>query len=75
VEQADAARHVTDGLAPIAPDVRVAIELLVIERMAAADIARVLGWPNAKAVYNRVYRALDSVRAKLERAGIRRQDL
>jgi len=75
VEQADAARHVADGLAPIAPDVRVAIELLVIERMAAADIARVLGWPNAKAVYNRVYRALDSVRATLERAGIRRQDL
>jgi hypothetical protein len=34
-----------------------------------------LGFPNAKAVYNRVYRALDALRSELERAGIKREDL
>ena len=75
VERADAARHIASGLDSLAPDVRLAIQLLVVERVTAADIARVLDWPNAKTVYNRVYRALDSVRKALEHSGIRREDL
>lgn len=54
---------------------RVAVELYVVEGLAAADIARVLGLPNAKAVYNRVYRALDALRAWLDDAGIGDRDL
>jgi RNA polymerase sigma factor (sigma-70 family) len=75
IEQADLARCLNTAVASLAPDVRLAVELLVVERVAAADIARVLKWPNAKAVYNRVYRALATVREQLERAGIRREDL
>jgi RNA polymerase sigma factor (sigma-70 family) len=75
VERADAARHIDDALASLTPDVRLAVQLFIVERVGADDIARVLNWPNAKAVYNRVYRALDAVRARLERAGVRREDL
>jgi len=62
------------ALGSLAPEERVAVELYVLEELPAADIARILGFPNAKAVYNRVYRALDALRAHLERAGVRRED-
>ena len=54
---------------------RVAVELYVIEELPAAAIAKTLGLPYAKAVYNRVYRALATVRESLERAGLGREDL
>jgi RNA polymerase sigma factor (sigma-70 family) len=54
---------------------RVAIEMYVIDELPADQVAHVLGLPNAKAVYNRVYRALQSVRESLEGAGLRRDDL
>jgi RNA polymerase sigma factor (sigma-70 family) len=54
---------------------RVAVELYVVDQLPAADIARILGLSGAKAVYNRVYRALDAVRAWLEGAGIGANDL
>lgn len=54
---------------------RVALELYVVDELPAADIARVLGLPNAKAVYNRVYRSLEAMRMKLDEAGISREDL
>ena len=66
---------VEQALCALSAEDRVALELYVIEELPAADIARTLGLPNAKAVYNRVYRALDAVRAQLERSGIRREDL
>src|SRR5712692_1999318 len=56
-------------------DEQVAVQLFVIEELPAADVARLVGWPNAKAVYNRVYRALGEIRAGLEAQGIRREDL
>ena len=59
----------------LGPEDRVAVELYVIEDLPAQDIARILGWPSAKTVYNRVYRALAAIRAALEQAGIRRGDL
>lgn len=49
---------------------RLAVQLHVIEEMPAAEIARVLGWPNAKAVYNRVYRGLARLRATLVEHGV-----
>ena len=54
---------------------RVAVELHVLEELPAADVARLLGLPNAKAVYNRVYRALEVLRGQVERAGLSREDL
>jgi DNA-directed RNA polymerase specialized sigma24 family protein len=38
--------------------------------MPADQVARSLGLQNAKAVYNRVYRALAQLRERLERSGI-----
>jgi hypothetical protein len=34
-----------------------------------------VGWPNAKAVYNNVYRMLDALRHKLEGIGMGSDDL
>ena len=74
-ESADTARHLAEALAAFTPVHRLAVELFVIEGMSAADVARAVGWPNAKSVYNSVYRTLDALRLKLERAGIRAEDL
>ena len=54
---------------------RRAVDLYVLDGQAAATVATMLGLPNAKAVYNRVYRALGQLRHRLETAGIRRGDL
>jgi RNA polymerase sigma factor (sigma-70 family) len=62
------------ALETLAPDERTAIQLYVVEDMPADQVARVVGWPNAKAVYNRVYRALDALRTQLVRVGIREGD-
>jgi DNA-directed RNA polymerase specialized sigma24 family protein len=66
---------VQQALGALSAEDRAALELYVLEELPAADIARTLGLPNAKAVYNRVYRALAAVRTQLERSGIRREDL
>jgi len=63
------------ALASVDPQDRLAIELYVLEELPAADVARIAGLRNAKAVYNRVYRALAVVREELEKTGIRRGDL
>ncbi len=63
------------ALGSLCPEERLAIQLYVVEGLAAADVARTLGWPNAKAVYNKVYRGLAQLRASLERDGVRRGDL
>ena len=49
-------------MASLDPEDQVAVRLYVIDELPAADIARITGLPNAKAVYNRVYRALAAVR-------------
>jgi RNA polymerase sigma factor (sigma-70 family) len=54
---------------------RKAVDLYVIDQRPAATVATMLGLPNAKAVYNRVYRALGVLRERLEKVGIRRGDL
>jgi DNA-directed RNA polymerase specialized sigma24 family protein len=63
------------ALACLSPEDRVAVELFVMEELPADAVARVVGLPNAKAVYNRVYRALATVRERLEQAGLSREDL
>jgi RNA polymerase sigma factor (sigma-70 family) len=55
-----------DAMRSLSPEDRVAVQLYVVEEMPAGDVARVVGLPNAKAVYNRVYRALAALRVRLE---------
>lgn len=71
----DTRLHITNALSSLKPDERLAVQLFVVYEMPAESIARALGWPNAKAVYNRVYRALAATRARLRRQGIGRDDL
>lgn len=54
-----------DALRSLSPEQRVAVELYIVEEMPADSVAKVVGWPNAKAVYNQVYRALAALRARL----------
>lgn len=61
-------------LATLSAEDRVAVELYVQDELPAAAIAKMLGLPNAKAVYNRVYRALADLRSRLEKAGVRRRE-
>jgi RNA polymerase sigma factor (sigma-70 family) len=69
------ARQVQALLAELEPADRLAIQLFVVDELPAAEVARIVGWPNAKMVYNRVSRGLASVRRRLEQAGIGRTDL
>jgi RNA polymerase sigma factor (sigma-70 family) len=71
----DTRLRITIALQSLAPEERLAVEMFVVHEMPAAAIAGVLRWPNAKAVYNHVYRALAALRASLKRQGIRREDL
>ena len=54
-----------DALSCLSTEERVAVELYVVEEMPADAVAKVVGWPNAKAVYNHVYRALAAMRTRL----------
>jgi RNA polymerase sigma factor (sigma-70 family) len=73
--ETDTARRLADALASFPPAHRLALELFIIEGMPATQVAHAVGWPNAKAVYNNVYRMLDALRVRLERAGIGSEDL
>ena len=75
LETAESARRIAAALAGQPADLRLAVQLFVIDGLPAAEVARVVGWPDAKAVYNRVYRALAAIRASLEARGIGREDL
>ena len=72
---AEARERIARALEALPPDERLAVQLFVVDEMPAAEVARTVGWRNAKAVYNRVYRALGVLREGFERQGIRRGDL
>lgn len=74
-ETAESTRRIGALLRSLPAETRLAVELFVVERLSATEIARALRWPNAKTVYNRVYRALATLRAELGRAGIGPGDL
>ncbi|HEX9093859.1 MAG TPA: sigma-70 family RNA polymerase sigma factor [Coriobacteriia bacterium] len=63
------------ALEALPPDDRLAVQLYVVDEMPADQVARSLGYPSAKTVYNRVYRALAAIRTSLEQAGIKGGDL
>lgn len=72
---ADTAQRLQSALQEFPPDLRLAISLFVVDGVAAAEVAGIVGWPDAKAVYNRVYRALAVLRERLLRAGVSVDDL
>lgn len=74
VAAAEVGARLADALETLPADRRLAVKLYVVDGLSAAEVARTLGWPNAKAVYNRVYRALATLRAALEREGVRSAD-
>jgi RNA polymerase sigma factor (sigma-70 family) len=68
-------RRVEEALRTLPPQDRAAVELYVLEELSAVEIARVMGLRNAKAAYNRVYRALDVLRRHMAAQGLTRGDL
>ena len=74
-DAADARRQLDHALGSLDEEDRVVLHLYVVEELPAADVARILGLPNAKAVHNRAYRALATVRARLAQVGIQRGDV
>lgn len=75
VETAERTDRLRRALGTLPEADRLAVELYLIEDLPADQVAGILGLPNAKAVYNRVYRALAALRVCLEQAGIRAGDL
>jgi RNA polymerase sigma factor (sigma-70 family) len=65
VNIAGSAAKVNAALDELPPDERLAIQLFIVEEVPAATVAGIVGWPNSKAVYNRVYRILERLRQKL----------
>ena len=63
------------ALDSLPPADRLAVQLYVVAGLPAEQIARMLDWPNAKAVYNHVYRALAALRRTVEDMGIGPDDL
>lgn len=63
------------ALDSLTAEARAAVQLYVIDELPAETVARILGLANAKAVYNRVYRALGALKERLEQAGLRREDV
>lgn len=63
------------ALDALAPEDRLAVQLYVIDEVPAEQVAKMLAYPNTKAVYNHVYRALSAIRTQLEQAGIEGGDL
>ena len=73
--ESDQIKRVGEALDELESEERAALLLFVVEGMPAKDVARFIGWPNAKAVYNRVYRCLANMRDAFEREGIGPGDL
>jgi DNA-directed RNA polymerase specialized sigma24 family protein len=75
LEHAERRALLTRALDALDPEDRLAVQLYVVEELEAEQVARILRLPNAKAVYNRVYRTLAVLRERLEKSGIRKGDL
>jgi DNA-directed RNA polymerase specialized sigma24 family protein len=69
-EADDVQRRLGTVLAGLATEEQLALRFFIVNGMPAAEVARLVGWPDAKAVYNRVYRLLKSLRRQLLGRGI-----
>jgi RNA polymerase sigma factor (sigma-70 family) len=59
-------QRIREALASLPDDLHAAILLFVVDDVPADQVARIVGWPGRKMVYNRVYRALAMLRTRLE---------
>lgn len=75
VDVAERREKLQQAIETLEPVDRVAVLLFVLEDVPAPEVAKILGLTNAKAVYNRVYRALATIRERLGQSGIGRGDL
>ena len=66
VQMAESADMLRNALVHLSADEQLAVQLFVVEELPAEAVARAVGWPNSKAVYNRVYRALATLRRAME---------
>jgi len=73
--RAEQGAALAEALGTLSAADRLVIQLFVVEELSAEQVARAVGLANAKAVYNRAYRALAQLRTRLERAGITEVDL
>ena len=64
-EMEDSARRLVAALQTLTPEDRLAVQLFVVDDLSAADVARVVGWPSPRIVYNRVGRALQALRVRM----------
>jgi len=62
---AESSQLLAKALKILSPDERLAVQLFVVDELPAASVAKIVGWPNAKSVYNRVPRALERLRREL----------
>lgn len=67
---AETATAIESALTVLPSDERLAVQLFVVDELPAAYVAQIVGWPNTRAVYNRVQRALAVLRREVERRGI-----
>jgi len=67
--------RLAEALGALDDEDRLALRLYVVDGLDAPDVARILDWPSAKSVYNRVYRGLMRIRSALERSGLGPSDL
>jgi len=63
--EAEDHQRVFVALESLPEDVQAATLLFVVDGVPADQVARIVGWPNRKAVYNRVHRALLALRKRL----------
>lgn len=73
--EVDAPARLASLLAGLSAEDRLAVQLFVMDELSAAEVARIVGWPTARTVYNRVSRALASMRQQLGAAGLALGDL
>lgn len=71
----DASARLGALLAGLSAEDRLAVQLFVMDELSAAEVARIVGWPTPKTVYNRVSRALATMRQQLGAAGLALGDL
>src|SRR5689334_17727455 len=71
----DRQARLAEAMSALSDDDKLALQLYIVEGVSADEVARLLSWTGAKAVYNRVYRALSALRRRFERAGIKEGDL
>lgn len=66
IASAELASQLAAALTVLRPEDRLAVKLFIVDELPAERVARILRWPNSKAVYNRVHRALVVLRKHLE---------